>query len=72
VLADFALHTASAALPWLLDSREVARLLGIGRTKAFELMVRQELPTVRIGRCVRVPAGGLAIWIASQTTAVGE
>jgi len=53
--------------PLLVDSREVARLLGISRTKAFEMMARAELPVVRIGRCVRVPRDGLALWIASKT-----
>ena len=46
--------------PWLLDSREVARLLGVGRTKAFQLMARGEIPVVRIGRCVRVPREALS------------
>jgi len=48
----------------LLDSREVARLLSIGRTKAFELMAREQLPVVRIGRCVRVSRHALESWIA--------
>jgi excisionase family DNA binding protein len=60
--------TASAqANPWLLDSRQVAGLLGIGRTKAFELMARNQLPVVRIGRCVRVPSKALEAWIAEET-----
>ena len=53
--------------PWLLDSRQVAELLGIGRTKAFELMARNHLPVVRIGRCVRVPSKALEAWIAEET-----
>jgi excisionase family DNA binding protein len=50
----------------LLDSREVARLLGISRTKTFTMMARQELPTVRIGRCVRVSRAALVSWIGDQ------
>lgn len=50
----------------LVDSREVARLLGVGRTKAFELMARDELPVVRIGRCVRVSRAALEVWIGEQ------
>src|SRR5258708_35389030 len=49
--------------PLLLDSRGVARLLGIGRTKAFQLMSNGELPAVRIGRCVRVSRAAVAEWI---------
>ena len=52
--------------PWLLDSRNVSRLLGIGRSKAFQMMLRAELPVVRIGRCVRVPRSALVIWISNQ------
>ena len=54
----------------LLDSREVSRLLGIGRTKAFEMMARAELPVVRIGRCVRVPHEALAAWIRDKTVEI--
>ena len=53
---------------WLLDSREVARLLGIGRTKTFQLMQSGDLPTVHLGRCVRVPVDALQKWIAAQTS----
>ena len=53
-------------LPLLVDSREVARLLGIGRTKAFELMARDEIPVVRIGRCVRASRAALEVWIAER------
>ena len=52
---------------WLLDSRDVARLLGIGRTKTFQLMMSGELPTIRLGRCVRVPATALYLWIETRT-----
>lgn len=55
-------------LPLLVDSREVARLLGIGRTKAFELMARDEIPVVRLGRCIRVSREALEIWIARQAS----
>jgi excisionase family DNA binding protein len=53
--------------PWLLDSREVARLLGISRTKAFQLMSTGVIPVVRIGRCARVPRIALGTWIRAQT-----
>lgn len=54
--------------PWLLESRDVARLLGIGRTKTFQLMASGELPTLRLGRCVRVPAAALQEWISRSTS----
>jgi excisionase family DNA binding protein len=51
----------------LLDSRDVSRILGLGRTKVFAMMARAELPVVRIGRLVRVPRSALMAWIESET-----
>jgi excisionase family DNA binding protein len=51
----------------LLDSRSVAELLGLGRTKVFQMMASGELPVIRIGRCVRVPRSALESWVAAQT-----
>src|SRR4029077_4414368 len=62
---------ASHAEPWLLDSREVARLLGISRTKTFQMMAGAELPVIRVGRCVRVPRADLEFWIAERTALSG-
>jgi len=59
--------TVEADNTWLLDSRDVARRLGIGRTKTFQLMASGELPTIRLGRCVRVPAAALQSWILEHT-----
>jgi excisionase family DNA binding protein len=55
--------------PLLLRGTEVAYLLGIGRTKAYELMASGQLPVVRLGRAVRVPREGLTDWVEEQTTA---
>jgi excisionase family DNA binding protein len=49
-----------------LDSREVARLLGISRTKTFQMIASAELPVVRIGRCVRIPREALLHWVLQQ------
>jgi excisionase family DNA binding protein len=51
----------------LLRAEEVAALLGLGRTKVFEMLAASELPTVRIGRCVRVPRADLDEWVRSVT-----
>jgi excisionase family DNA binding protein len=53
--------------PWLLDSREVARLLGVSRTKAFQLISTGVIPVIRIGRCARVPRIDLEKWVSSKT-----
>jgi excisionase family DNA binding protein len=38
----------------LMRAEEVARALGLGRSKVYEMMQSGELPVVRIGRSVRV------------------
>jgi excisionase family DNA binding protein len=58
--------------PILLDSRQVAHLLGISRTKAFQLIAQGDLPVIRIGRCVRVPRGLLEAWILAGTSSPGN
>lgn len=50
----------------LLRAEDVARMLRIGRTKAYEMMAAGELPVVRLGRCVRVPRR-LAAWLGART-----
>ena len=51
----------------LLRPVEVAELLGIGRSKAYELIGSGAMPSIRIGTSVRVPTDSLRAWIASQT-----
>jgi len=53
---------------------EAARLLGIGRSTAYEAARRQELPTLRIGRRLLVPVPQLLALLrgplAEQTPAL--
>ena len=56
-----------AGPPLLLRATEVAALLGLGRSTVFALMASGQLPTVRVGRAVRVPRAGLERWISQQT-----
>ena len=50
----------------LLTVPEAAKLLRISRNLAYELVARQQLPCVRLGRVIRVPRTSLDAWIASQ------
>jgi excisionase family DNA binding protein len=49
------------ATPRMLDLLQAARLLGIGRTLAYELVRTGEWPTpvIRVGRLIRIPSGPL-------------
>jgi excisionase family DNA binding protein len=51
----------------LLRAEEVGHRLSLGRATVYALMASGELPTVRIGRAVRVPANRLADWIENRT-----
>jgi excisionase family DNA binding protein len=53
--------------PLLLKAGDVAKLLGLGRSKVFTMLAVGELPVVRIGRSVRVPRAALDDWIAEHT-----
>lgn len=50
----------------LLTVEEAARYLGIGRTLAWRLIQERELPSLRIGRCVRVPLRDLEAWVEER------
>jgi excisionase family DNA binding protein len=43
----------------MLTIREAAELLGIGRTKTYQLIASGAFPVVRLGRCVRIPRARL-------------
>src|SRR2546425_7785776 len=49
----------SAMEPLLLKAGDVAKLLGLGRSKVFATLAVGELPVIRIGRSVRVPRAAL-------------
>ena len=53
--------------PLLLRAGDVAKLLGLGRSKVFAMLAVGELPVIRIGRSVRVPRAALEDWIAEHT-----
>jgi len=39
----------------LLTAEEAAEVIGVGRTKVYELLRVGQIPSVRIGRCRRIP-----------------
>lgn len=53
----------------LLTVPETARLLRISRNLAYDLMARGELPSVRLGRVIRVPRSSLDDWVKTSVAA---
>ncbi len=50
----------------LLRPTEAAEVLGLGRSKVYELLASGALPAVRIGASVRVPAEALRRWVTER------
>jgi excisionase family DNA binding protein len=50
----------------LLRPAEAARMLGLGRSKVYEMAATREIPAIRIGRAVRIPASALRQWVEEQ------
>ncbi len=51
----------------LLKARDVAEILQISRAMAYNLMLRGEIPTVRIGKCRRVRPEDLILYLKNNT-----
>ena len=52
----------------LLRPEEAAKLLSVGRSKIYALLASGEVPSVRVGHAVRVPAEALREWVARRTS----
>lgn len=50
----------------LLRPVEAAEVIGIGRSKIYQLLASGELPSVKIGSSVRVPLDELRAWVRRQ------
>lgn len=50
----------------LLRPVEAAEIIGIGRSRVYELLASGELPSIRIGTSVRVPVDALKRWIDTR------
>ena len=54
----------------LLKPAEVGEKLRIGRSKVYGMLASGELPSIRVGRCLRVPNAWLETWINEQKAKV--
>lgn len=50
----------------LLKPNEVAEILGIGRSLVYELIAQGDIPSVRVGRCIRVRRESLEQWLNAK------
>ena len=56
-------QAATNVEPLLLTIPQVAAMLGLGRSKVYDLIRDEGLPTARFGTAIRVPAEELKEWV---------
>ncbi len=56
----------------LVRPSEAAELLGLGRSKVYELVAAGEIPAVRIGKSVRIPMEALRQWVTTHTSGLEQ
>jgi excisionase family DNA binding protein len=52
----------------LLRMAEAATVLGLGRSTVYQLVRQGELPFVKVGRAIRIPAQALDTWVDGKTS----
>lgn len=50
----------------MLRPAEAAEAIGVSRSKAYELIASGQIPSIKVGGCVRVPVEALRAWIDRQ------
>ena len=56
-------HTPFEHVPDILNAQQLAEVLGISRAGAYQLLHREDFPTLRIGKRMLVPRDKLMLWI---------
>ncbi len=66
------MHQSQSVAPKLVNSREAARILGIGEHTLWTMRHTGQLPFVKIGKAVRIPVAAIEQWIEDQQHTVGS
>ncbi len=59
-------------LPLMLSVPDLASVLGISRTRAYELAREKDFPSLTIGARILVPRDKLVDWIDAKSSGDGE
>ena len=60
-------HTTEHTIqPWLVTVPEAAAILGIGKSKVYDLIANEGLPKVKFGTAVRIPVKALEDWLSQR------
>jgi excisionase family DNA binding protein len=55
--------------PLLYRVEDAARVLGIGRSKTYQLIASGALPSITVGKSRRIPAESLRRWVSDRLAA---
>lgn len=55
--------------PLLIRPKDLAQQLAVSRSRAYELIASGQIPSLRIGRSVRVRREDLDLWVREQLRA---
>jgi excisionase family DNA binding protein len=50
----------------LVTVEEAAYMMSLGRTKVFEMVLRKEIPSIKVGRSRRIPVSGLIHFVQCE------
>ena len=64
--------SAFVDLPLLLDAGEAAKVMSLSRAKVCDLANRGDIPSIRVGRAVRIPRDSLIDWIEQRAGATSS
>lgn len=51
----------------LLKAREVAQVMGVSESRAYSIMKAEIVPTIRMGKAIRVSQRQLEAWIEAES-----
>jgi len=60
-------YTMMEKIPLMLSAFDVAAVLNISKSLAYELMQAKDFPTVKVGKRLRVSRDALFTWISANT-----
>ena len=59
-------------LPQMLNAKELQELLGISQSSTYDLMHREDFPTLRINARLMVSRSNLIKWLTEHTDGAGS
>lgn len=62
--------TSYDELPLLLNVKQPAELLGVSDSSVYELIQKDDFPSLRIGKRIVIPKEELRKWISAHTKGV--